>query len=732
MRTKTKFGWFVVISASFSILVILALAILFWQQLSPPEKQFLRNFLSQYFIYFFTVGFLVFAGIGLMTDWIFRVYIIPIGKLSEEVSLIFSTNPSHRIDIEGSQDFMRLVKQINTGAEKHEALKHSVSQRINMAKKELEEEKNILAAIMAELPEAVLICNREGQIILYNTQARLFFDEQIAMGYRTADTGTNDDPDPGYEEKRFLGIGRSIFGLIDKSIIQHALEEIHTRLDRKDDNVVANFVLTAKGNRLLRAETVPILNTRSRFSGFIIIFNDITQGLRTEARAEFMLRSFQDKIRHSLASVRSAIDIIVEYPGLDDHRHKRLTEIIQTESLELEHLIQREAGENFRQSKKLWPLVPVATADLLETFKKKAEELLGITLKIEKGEGEGWIKIDTYTMVLILLFLIEHVIKVSEQIDFSCSYSVSGNFVHIDITWQGRPVKIEKLRKWETKELHIERAGLPLYLKEVLAHHEAEIWSYADRDVENRSCLRLYLPVYRPYEMDAARHVAVLPENRPEFYNFDLFNQPGQNKDMDHCPLMDLDFTVFDTETTGLNPSAGDRIISIGAVRIVKLRMLKEESFDQLINPYRNIPLESTKIHGIHDAMVRFKPGIDSILPMFYQFAADTILVAHNAAFDMRMLQTCEVQTGIKFINSVLDTLLLSAVVHPNQDDHSLEAIAGRLGIEIHDRHTAMGDATLTGEIFLKLIPLLESMGLRTLKEVREASKKTYYARLKY
>jgi DNA polymerase-3 subunit epsilon len=181
-----------------------------------------------------------------------------------------------------------------------------------------------------------------------------------------------------------------------------------------------------------------------------------------------------------------------------------------------------------------------------------------------------------------------------------------------------------------------------------------------------------------------------------------------------------------------LDSRAGDRIISIGAVRIVKLRMLKEEFFDRLVNPQRDIPAKSTKIHGIDDEMVRSQPGIDKILPMFYQFADDTILVAHNAAFDMRMLQTCETQTGIRFINPVLDTLLLSAVVHPNQDDHSLEVIAGRLGVEIHDRHTAMGDALITGEIFLKLIPLLESMGLRTLKAVREASEKTYYARLKY
>ena len=98
----------------------------------------------------------------------------------------------------------------------------------------------------------------------------------------------------------------------------------------------------------------------------------------------------------------------------------------------------------------------------------------------------------------------------------------------------------------------------------------------------------------------------------------------------------------------------------------------------------------------------------------------------------MRMLQTCEEKTGIAFINPVLDTLLLSALIHPAHGDHNLGDIAKRMGVDVVNRHTAVGDALTTGRIFLKMIPLLANMGIRTLQEAREASKKTYYARLKY
>jgi DNA polymerase-3 subunit epsilon len=106
--------------------------------------------------------------------------------------------------------------------------------------------------------------------------------------------------------------------------------------------------------------------------------------------------------------------------------------------------------------------------------------------------------------------------------------------------------------------------------------------------------------------------------------------------------------------------------------------------------------------------------------------------VAHNAAFDMRFLQLQEQATGVKFEQPVLDTLLLSAVVHPQQESHRLEAIAERFDVTVVGRHTALGDAMVTAEVFQKLIPLLAEQGIHTLGQAREAALKTYYARVKY
>jgi DNA polymerase-3 subunit epsilon len=220
--------------------------------------------------------------------------------------------------------------------------------------------------------------------------------------------------------------------------------------------------------------------------------------------------------------------------------------------------------------------------------------------------------------------------------------------------------------------------------------------------------------------------------SRPEFFDFDLFGVTADTGALDDRPLAALACTVFDLETTGLDPSAGDEVIQIGAVRIVGGKLLRHECFDQLVDPGRSIPPDSISIHGITPDRVAGQPRLAEVLPAFHAFAEDTVLVAHNAAFDLRFLQLQEAATGIAFRQPVLDTLLLSAVVHPHQASHRLEEIAARLGVPVLGRHTALGDALVTADVLLQLIPLLEAQGIRTLGQARAAAQKTWQARLQY
>ncbi len=717
---NNKYWLFVAISFTITMALLVSLGFFLWQQLSPPEIGVLARLIKKHFVYIFGFVFILIAGLGTILDAIFNNYIIPINKLTEEITLINSVNPSHRINIEGSREILRLAEVVNESADRLEELRANVEQKIQLAKADLEEEKNLLAAFLAELPEGVIICNGEGRILFYNKRSREFLEGNKAK--RSTENVSS----------YYIGLGRSVFGAVDKNIIVHALDEIGEKLKREESNVASYFVIVGREGNLLRVEAVPILNQNRQFNGFILIFYDITQQLQVDSQVDFLMRNLSRGIRASVASIRAAIEAILEYPHMDKEQENKFNKIIHKEALALGAILDNAAIDYAGHVKTEWPLVKMPVRDLLDTICKRAVNTLGVDINVDQHELDDWVNVDSYSIILAILFVLNQLKNELGVKKFSCTLNRKGRFVNINLVWQGRSIRMETLKKWDEQPLMIEKEGLPLTLKEVIRHHEAEIWSYSCRDSENQSYLRICLPVVESTEPDTIRTMTILPGSRPEFYDFDLFHQAGQNPEIDNRPLASLTYTVFDTETTGLDTRGGDEIISISAVRVVNRRILHEEIFDQLVDPKRSVPIESTKIHGIQSEMLEGQPTIDQVLPRFYRFSEDTILVAHNAAFDMRMLELKEILTGIKFINPVLDTLLLAAVVQPAQDNHNLEAIAARLGISIVGRHTALGDSLATAETLLKFIPLLAKQGIYTLKEARLASQKTLYARLKY
>ena len=210
--------------------------------------------------------------------------------------------------------------------------------------------------------------------------------------------------------------------------------------------------------------------------------------------------------------------------------------------------------------------------------------------------------------------------------------------------------------------------------------------------------------------------------SRPEFRSVRSLEHPAHADELDGRTLAELRYVVFDTETTGLRPSDGDEIISIAAVRCSRGEVDETGAFSRLVNPGRPIPRASIRFHGITDEMVAGEAPIGDVLPAFHAYAGDAVLVAHNADFDMTFLRVKEAETGVAFANVVLDTLLLSVFADPVSQNHSLDAIAERLGVEVEGRHTALGDSIATARVFCKLLPRLEARGVVTLGQVLHAS----------
>ncbi|PIR54215.1 DNA polymerase III subunit epsilon [Candidatus Peregrinibacteria bacterium CG10_big_fil_rev_8_21_14_0_10_42_8] len=165
-------------------------------------------------------------------------------------------------------------------------------------------------------------------------------------------------------------------------------------------------------------------------------------------------------------------------------------------------------------------------------------------------------------------------------------------------------------------------------------------------------------------------------------------------------------FTVFDTETTGLDPRKGDKIIEIAGLKIVDGVIREDLNFVKLVNPERTIPWEAKQVNKISDEDVATASTIDHILPEFFEFAKDTILVAHNANFDLGFLEIEKEHCwGYMEVPECLCTMRLSQTLYPSEFRHNLDAVSARLGISMpQDRHRALPDVIMTATALLKMI----------------------------
>ncbi len=186
-------------------------------------------------------------------------------------------------------------------------------------------------------------------------------------------------------------------------------------------------------------------------------------------------------------------------------------------------------------------------------------------------------------------------------------------------------------------------------------------------------------------------------------------------------PLLSLDAVAFDSETTGLDTGKA-RMIQLGAVRVVHGTVARDQYFDELIDPGEPIPDESRAIHGISDADVAGARGFAEVVADFDAWRGDAVLIGYASGFDLAMLKREKELAGIEWTPPrCLDVRFLVNLLKPNLPDFSLDTIASWLGVETHERHTALGDAVSTAAIFVELIPRLREAGIRTLAEAERA-----------
>lgn len=180
---------------------------------------------------------------------------------------------------------------------------------------------------------------------------------------------------------------------------------------------------------------------------------------------------------------------------------------------------------------------------------------------------------------------------------------------------------------------------------------------------------------------------------------------------------IDTEYCVFDLETTGISAKT-EKITEIGAIKIKNGEII--DTFECFVNPEKSIPEKVVEITHITDDMVKDAETIEQVLPKFLEFVGDSVLVAHNAEFDVGFIKHNASLQQLKFDNTYIDTLKLAKDLFPDYKKYKLGIIADKLGIKVDVAHRALDDVKTLVQVFEVMIKMLKEKNVKTLKDIDE------------
>jgi DNA polymerase-3 subunit epsilon len=538
----------------------------------------------------------------------------------------------------------------------------------------LGQEKARLESLLSDLPEGVLLCTGDHQIVFYNAPAV----DLLGAGLS-------------------LGLDRRVTDYLREGTVRLA----HERIVAANDADAASDLMctTVAGARVLAARMRLLADDGGTAPGYVLTLRDVTADLSARTRTDALLSEVFDRVSRPAANLNMLMSAL---PDGDGPLHAALRSEVAALSVAVTDLARRHDEARLDS----WPMTMTRASDLLDGIKGR---LAARGIAVNTDAAGLLLRCNGFDLLALLDSLATHLAETGRGQALQASIAEEDTGAVIRLLWEGAPLSVALLDRWLAEP--VEPGRPDTHLTDVLAAHATEIWPETPAPGRGTICLPI-----RQARREVGRPKPVL---RKVVYDFDLLSKARGAK-VAETRLDQLTYVVFDTETTGLLPRQGDEIVQIAALRIVNGRRIDGEVFDTLVNPSRGIPLSSTEVHGITEAMVSDAPDVGTALRQFHHFAQGAVLVAHNAPFDMEFLRRHEARLGLRFDNPVLDTVLLSAVVFGQHEVHSLDALTHRLGITIPEeaRHTAIGDTRATAEAFLRLMAMLQGRHLLTFGDV--------------
>ncbi len=668
--------------------LVTAFAVFYADGTSADSEQFIR--LRQPF------GIWIALIAGLQTAVFFVIYLTilkPLNRLAEDAKAITKVNPSGKIDIESAALLEDITDACNALGNAFLEARRATIGTASAGSQKTEEHEVRLDSLLKDLKEGIVVCDEMGRILRFNAAARRIVHDSDA-----------------------LRINGSLYAICARQPIENAIELLHQELTRSESEEKIDrlrFRCSALDGSIQLSCCLHLLPSGKDPSWyFVMSFEDMTETQTTLLRKQISLVSLIESMRSPLANLRASAEGLAAYRDVDPQVRTELEGIILSETERLSNFFQATAKEAESIRISLWAREDILSTDLLQCAARHLQEV-HITLTFTGHPL--WVNVDDNAMILLIEFVARRIAEHAGVSELEVETLLGDKRTYFAFMWKGMPIPEPQLSGWSGAQLVPYPSSLSV--ADVLRQHDSEMWS---KRHQRDGYATLVLPV--PFSQQKSSAPVPYP-SRPIYTSLETFLEPPLLDAAATQPLSAATFVAFDIETTGLLPAEGDRIVAIAGVVMTANRIFIGDVFHSLVNPGRLIPGNATRVHGITNEMVSGQPSVDQVLKAFQVFAADAVLVGYDTAFDMSFIRSREAESAVRLRNPVLDILLLSMAVHSHTPEHSLDAIARRLGIDLDKRHTALGDAFITAQIFSRLLPHMEERGIVTLGQAYEASR---------
>jgi DNA polymerase-3 subunit epsilon len=543
----------------------------------------------------------------------------------------------------------------------------------------LEEERRAwLDVALRELGEGVVLCSLDHQILYHNHAA----------------------------ERMLPGIGRSgtrLRTLVPPRSLDHAMDCLMARLNsfgksrRELVGSVLFCCLTGGGKRLLQGQMSLTLTAGGNPAGYVVVFRNLSEIWADVDPGESVRLAIIRDLRGPLGSLYAAAQMLTDYPDMAPETRDTFVKVIGEESARMNDRLS--ATEAAASTLTVWPLADIHFSELFSTIAAALGQRLDIKLTLVGVPL--WLHGDSHSLMeaFLALFAALHAQTGSMAFDMECM--LGDKLVYVDIVWKGDPIPDHRLTSW--MGIEINAALGPQTIGQVLEHHSSQPWSLAKRG--GFAALRVPLPLpQRPqFKEEEWNDLGQPPTLADAGLRATLLAHTGTGNFHGRA-LERMPFIVVAALIPLGARQAGDhnRITALGAVRVEDGRLLTAGTFERRLSGGDNSGA----------------PPLSIVLPQLWKFAGESVLAVHDAGTCLGLFDDGN-GPGMNVL--VVDTQVISRLLDPDREDHSLAAVARRLGVRVGEHRSEIGKALLTAEVLLGQMERLEAARITTFDQLVEA-----------